>query len=61
MSVHFCQGQITACGIDRRSAGAIITTIHKLAVTCPGCQETSVFKASRQTLPKVQGGPYAAK
>ena len=61
MKTHFAAGGFTICGIDKRSDGHIVTTTHKLAVSCPACMDTPQFRVARQVLPKVQGGPYGAK
>lgn len=48
-----------ACGVQKvRPASHVLSTLHKLAVTCPDCQETRAFAATVQRLPEVRGGPY---
>lgn len=59
MTTHLHQGGfVTACGIDKRTGGLVITTNHKAAVTCPECRETPQYKIARQAIPQVYGGPY---
>jgi len=59
VNVHYAKNtKETACGIDRGSAGEIRVTWHRLAATCPECQNTDFFRVSRQHIPEVQGGPY---
>lgn len=55
MSTHFEQSgnPVLACGVDRRTGGAVTFTSHPFAVTCAACRETPTFKGSRQHIPSI--------
>ena len=59
---HYMDGSpFTACGVPRLSTDlsrALISSPHRFAVTCEDCMSTPAFKASRQRIPEVLGGPY---
>lgn len=56
MSVHLqLSPGLTACGLSRANGGsfALTSTVHKAAVTCPDCQETTDFANARQRIPNI--------
>lgn len=46
-------GPLTACGIDRRTAGELGFTNHKVPTTCPACKESAPFKQAVQRIPTI--------
>lgn len=48
----------TACGLDKRTGGVLISTPHKLAVTCDACKATQAFTRAVQRIPLVPTGQY---
>lgn len=60
MTTHFEQGgsPVLACGVDRRTGGAVRFTAHKLAVTCEECKATPAFASSVQRIPLIPSPVY---
>lgn len=48
----------SACGLDKRTGGVLVSSLHKLAVTCPDCKATPEFARAVQRIPLVPTGQY---